>query len=115
MAPFIIGIGIAYILAPLVDLLEEKSKLTRDILELLIESLTENIQIVPGKYYSNKLKKARKTLKNIDLDDAPFLALALSIPNDGLWSKDKELQKQKLVKVWTTKELKSKLDEFRNI
>ena len=41
----------------------------------------------------------------IDPEDYVFVALALSINNDGIWSEDKHLEKQKVIRVWKTKDL----------
>ena len=98
-----------------IDLLEKKSGLTKGSLEVLIDLLTENVQIIPAKEFEHKLPMARKTMENIDPDDAPFLALALAIPNDGIWSEDKGFQKQKLVDIRTTREMKRELDSLLEI
>jgi predicted nucleic acid-binding protein len=42
---------------------------------------------------------------NIDPKDAPILACALSMPNDGLWTEDKHLKKQGKAKVYNTQEM----------
>lgn len=94
------------------DLLEQKSGLSKEKLDILMDNLVENIQVIPVEDFVEHLPVARKVLRDIDIDDAPFLALALFIPNEGLWSEDKKLQKQKKVKVWKTIELKTKLEEF---
>ncbi len=41
----------------------------------------------------------------IDRSDIPFVAAALSLPCDGIWSDDLDLKRQKRVKVWNTKEV----------
>jgi predicted nucleic acid-binding protein len=30
----------------------------------------------------------------------------LAVPNEGIWTEDKDFEKQKTVKIWKTKELK---------
>jgi len=47
----------------------------------------------------------------IDRDDVPFIALALSFPNDGIWTEDRHFLKQRRVKVWRTRELLKLLKE----
>ena len=94
------------------DLMKKKSGLDSKKLDRVIEYLIENIQVVPVEEFVKHLGKARKILKDIDPDDAPFIALAMAIENDGLWSRDKKLLKQNKVKIWTTSELKDKLDEL---
>lgn len=52
---------------------------------------------------------AVKIMGGIDKADAPFVALALGIKNDGIWSDDRHFLQQKAVKVWRTKSLADKL------
>jgi predicted nucleic acid-binding protein len=52
-------------------------------------------------------------MRDIDESDAPFLALALSFPNDGIWSDDKHFKEQKLVRVWTTRDMLENLEYFK--
>lgn len=50
-------------------------------------------------------KEAFEAVKDIDPDDAIFIACALAYPNSILWSDDKKLKKQKTVTVLNTKEI----------
>jgi len=45
------------------------------------------------------------TLLTIDQKDAPYIALALTIENDGIWTADKHFKKQNYIKVFTTEDL----------
>ena len=47
----------------------------------------------------------------IDIDDAPFVALALSFHHDGIWSNDKDFERQSVVRVWKTDELLTLMEE----
>ena len=96
-------------------LLVEKSGLSKEDIELILGQLTENIHVVPVDEFSKFVSQAKRALEDIDLDDIPFLALALSFINDGIWSDDKGLKKQDLVKVWTTTELYGMLDHHLDI
>lgn len=44
-------------------------------------------------------------MDRIDPSDTPFIALALSIESDGIWSDDDHFQMQDRVRIWKTKEL----------
>ena len=46
----------------------------------------------------------------IDPKDTPFIALALAVENDGVWSEDRRFEQQSRVKVWKTKELLRRLE-----
>ena len=50
-------------------------------------------------------KRAEEIMVDIDRSDIPFVAAALSLLCDGIWSDDADLKRQKRVKVWNTKEV----------
>jgi predicted nucleic acid-binding protein len=45
-------------------------------------------------------------MENIDLNDSPILACALAIDNQGIWTEDKDFEKQNKIKIWKTADLK---------
>jgi predicted nucleic acid-binding protein len=51
------------------------------------------------------LEEAAELMCDIDADDAPFLAAALSISCDGIWTEDPHFLKQSAIKVWRTRDL----------
>ena len=55
-------------------------------------------------FYEKELSKAYNIMKKIDVNDTPYLALALSFDCDGIWTEDKHFEKQDKVKVWKTKD-----------
>ncbi|MDE1824944.1 MAG: hypothetical protein KGH77_01135 [Candidatus Micrarchaeota archaeon] len=63
------------------------------------------IYIVEDFVIKKKINEAIQIMQEIDLSDTPFIALALSIKNDGIWSEDKHFARQKEIKVWKTKDL----------
>lgn len=44
-------------------------------------------------------------MKDIDPEDAPIFAAALSVRCDGIWSEDVHLRKQDHFRIWRTKDL----------
>lgn len=44
-------------------------------------------------------------MEPIDPDDAPFLACALAICADGIWTEDAHFDRQDRVRVWKTSDL----------
>lgn len=64
--------------------------------------LKANVLFVPENMYSEFLSKAKEV--SPDPNDIDFFALALKL-GLPLWSNDKELKKQSVVKVYSTKEL----------
>jgi predicted nucleic acid-binding protein len=77
--------------------------------ELLFNLVMENINIISDKKVKHRMEKAINIMKNIDIKDSPILACALSIPNEGIWTEDKDFDKQNTVKIWKTKDLKKYL------
>ena len=53
---------------------------------------------------AEKYPMARRVMAKIDIDDAQFVAAALTL-DCPIWSDDKHFQRQKAVKVFTTKDL----------
>ena len=87
------------------NVISSKSGLTKKEIKLLLDTLAGNLKLVPLVEFAEGFAQAEKVLNNIDQKDVPFLALALSIKCDGIWSNDKHLKEQKLVKVWNTLEI----------
>ena len=84
----------------------EKSKLTSEEFERLFHLLVENIRIIPREKFIQKMPEAHVLIGHIDKGDVPFLALAMSIPCDGIWTENvKHFKAQNKVKIYTTKEL----------
>ena len=79
-----------------------KTGLTEERLDELITKLFDRIYIVPDSLIKSNLPKAIGMMEDIDPTDAPFISLALSVENDGIWSDDKHFAKQKTVKIWKT-------------
>ena len=88
------------------ELILNKSGMTEKEFTILLSTLLERINIIPEFRYESYLEEANKLIGNIDLKDVPFIALALSMENDGIWSEDKHFQKQGKVKIWKTEEIK---------
>ena len=64
-------------------------------LKYVLSRLKRYIKIINEKTYNNKLEEARKLI--IDIDDAPLIALALSVDNEGIWTYNtKHFKKDKL-------------------
>ena len=88
-----------------VDEIVDRSGLTVENVYLLISVLLASVQAVPAERILKKCREAERVIGKIDRDDVPFVALALSFPNDGIWSEDKHFLMQKKVKVWRTRDL----------
>lgn len=87
----------------------KKNSLNRKINLKILDVLSKYINVVDFGFYAHKITEARKLIGKIDEKDIPFLALALSFENDGIWTNDKHFLKQKKVKIWGTKEILKRL------
>jgi len=81
------------------------SGLSSDEIDILLNSLLDNISIIPAQTIRTYLEEAEKIIGKIDPCDIPFVALALAIENDGIWSNDKHFKAIKHIKVWKTSDL----------
>jgi len=48
------------------------------------------------------MSEAQGIMAKVDGDDTKFIALALAVENDGMWSRDGHFSMQKAVKTWKT-------------
>lgn len=86
------------------ELLLRKSKLDKRDFDALLLLLQKYIHLVSKEIYDEKTTIAEDILKDIDITDSPFLALALAL-NCSIWSNDGHFKQQDKVRVYTTKEL----------
>ena len=82
----------------------KKSGLSETELINLIRQLLKYVKIVRDSRIVKYRTKADEIMGNIDEDDAVFVPVALAL-NCPIWSDDKHFQKQKEIKVFTTKEI----------
>jgi predicted nucleic acid-binding protein len=90
------------------ELLLRKSKLDGGDFEALLLLLQKHIHLVIKDKYYEKMTIAEDILRNIDITDSPFLALALAL-NCPIWSNDEHFTKQGKVVVYATKDLTRKI------
>ena len=83
----------------------EKSGYGQDDFDTMLDTLISNINVIPTEEFKNYIPKAFKIMKDIDEDDTSFLALAIMINGDGIWSNDPHFDKQNKIKVWKTKDI----------
>jgi predicted nucleic acid-binding protein len=86
------------------DELLARSKLDEKSFDYLTEFLFGKINFIPLEDLAPFKDKAIEVMHEIDIDDAPFIALAMSL-NCPIWSNDVHFKKQNAVKAYTTREL----------
>jgi len=87
------------------DEIINRSGLSEDEFYILLYTIMDHIAIVSKEDFAEYIPKAWKIMAEIDENDTPFLALAMSFENDGIWSEDDHFKEQKEVKVWKTRDL----------
>lgn len=83
----------------------KKAGVDEDSFDLLISIVFEKINVVPFHEYKESMAEAKRLISRIDIKDVPFIACALSLKTDGIWTEDKGFLKQNKVKVWRTNNL----------
>ena len=86
-------------------LIMKKTGLSEDEVKLVLDVLLTKLRVIPSKDIMANWKRAEEIMVDIDRSDIPFVAAALSLLCDGIWSDDADLKRQKRVKVWNTKEV----------
>ena len=83
----------------------DKTRLTDEQLNLALSLLFSRIFVVSDIVVERKMDEAKKIMDALDPDDTPFVALALAVENDGIWSDDKHFRQQDRIRIWETKDL----------
>ena len=97
------------------DEIIEKSGLSAGDFETLLDFILGKITIIRKHKYELKLEQANNIMGNIDIEDVPFIALALSIENNGIWTDDSDFERQNTIKIWKTEDiLKSLMWSIKN-
>lgn len=92
------------------ELILEKSGMGNEEYQSILNVLFDYIRFISLEKFSGKMEEARQIIQHIDPDDVVFLALALSVKNDGIWTDDRHFQMQKEIKVYTTEQIVKDFD-----
>lgn len=90
----------------------QKSKLSNEEIKTLLNTFLENLYLVPFDEYKEKIDEGLKIMGDIDEKDTQFIALALTIQNDGIWSNDKHFNRQKKIQIYKTIDIINLINEF---
>ena len=71
----------------------------------MISILSEYLEVIDVEVYLDKLEEAYELIGQIDEGDVPFLALALAVECNGIWTEDKHFRNQQKVRIWKTKDV----------
>lgn len=83
----------------------EKSGLTENAFDMILYSLVERVHLVPFEDFEEHFEEALGIMKQVDIKDAPFLAVGIALNLDGIWTEDKHFQKQRLLRVFKTTDI----------
>ena len=75
----------------------------------LVELLESCVATIPAEALLPHWKRAAGAMRRVDPRDTAYVAAALAVPCDGIWSDDRHLKAQRIVPCWTTEELVSAL------
>jgi predicted nucleic acid-binding protein len=80
------------------EMLFRRAGLGADDFDALMRSLLAQVVWVPRKEYEAHLPKAIEALERWDPDDVAYLACALAVGAEAIWSHDKDFDRQDLVR-----------------
>ena len=89
----------------------EKAQITEEGFDQIFSLLYSRIFVVDDVVIESKMEEAKLVMDKVDPNDTPFIALALSVENDGIWSHDKHFEEQNKIRIWKTGVLFELLDE----
>lgn len=87
------------------DELAKRSGQTTDAVEEALRILRPHVTEHEEAVYVNELEKAGSLLEGRDPKDIPYVALALALPADGIWSEDRGLVSLRGLTVYRTSDL----------
>ena len=85
----------------------KKSKLLEEDFNLALDLISSRIRFIPFSEFKRFITETKKICP--DVDDVEYFALALKL-GFPIWSEDKQLKKQNIVKIYSTTELLEKLN-----
>ena len=86
--------------------LMKKSRMIQKDFNTLLFIILRKVKIVDTNTLQDYNKEALEIIKDIDVNDAIFIACALAYPNSVIWSDDRKLKKQSKIQIINTKEIK---------
>ena len=86
-------------------LLTQKTGLTEQEIKSIYNLLLFDVKIIPEEKIIKKMPEAIQIMQKIDETDAIFIAGALAINADGIYTEDKHFEKQSKIKIFKTTDL----------
>jgi len=86
-----------------IELISSKTGFEEFEVRTLAHFITSYFTAVPLSKYEDLIPQAQNLISHPN--DFQFIALALAIPNDGIWTADKHFEEQNKIKIWKTGDL----------
>lgn len=83
--------------------ISKRSNLSEDEIEILLSLLLGSMTIISSSEINKHIEKAKETIGKVDERDVLFVALAYTIPNNGIWTDDKHFEVIEDINIWKTK------------
>ena len=61
-----------------------KSNHSEEEFHIILDLLIERVNVIPRSEMGSHMDEAKEIIGDIDPDDVPFIALALTVPNEGI-------------------------------
>lgn len=88
-----------------IGLITTKSRLYKDEVLRILDILKKNVKAIPESRWWSRYNQAEKIIGKKDPKDVPFIAVALALAVDGIWSNDRDFESQSKFKIWKTADL----------
>lgn len=89
----------------------ERSGLTENAFDTILYTLLEKVHLIPFEDFKHHFEEALEIMKDVDIKDAPFLAVGMALNLDGIWTEDKHLQEQQVLKAYRTSDIYNPIPE----
>lgn len=86
-----------------------KTGMNKNDLSRLLRMILKKVRVIPDEIIAPYGNEAVEIIRDIDINDAVFIATALAYPGYIIWSNDKHLKKQSRIKVINTAEMMKEL------
>jgi len=70
----------------------------------MLTQIMRIVETIPKSYYEKELPHAKGLMGSVDIEDVPFIALALKM-DVPIWSDDKHFEEQNKVKILKTRDI----------
>ncbi len=87
------------------DYLMKKAHQTEKEFDITKSTLIERIEFIPRDDLMAEMEEAEGIMKDVDTKDSPFIAAGIHSKTEGIWSEDKDFDRQSILKRYSTKEL----------